>query len=86
MKTVKQVNNYMDSVYEFPKESINHPEHYKSGKYECIEVMRDIFGDEAVENFCRLNAFKYLWRAENKNGKEDIKKAIWYLNELIKED
>lgn len=63
-------------------EEINHPDRYK-GKYECIEVMRDTFGDTAVKDFCRLNAFKYLWRAEKKNGVEDIRKAVWYLDYLI---
>ena len=61
-------------------EYVNHPKHYSDGKYECIEVMRDVFGDDAVKTFCMLNAFKYTWRAGKKNGKEDIKKATWYLD------
>ena len=65
---------------------VNHPKHYNSGKYECIDVMKDIFGEEAVKNFCLLNAFKYLWRSDHKNGKEDIRKAIWYLEEYCKEE
>lgn len=32
---------------------------------------------------CILNAFKYVWRAKKKNGVEDIKKAILYLNKYI---
>ena len=28
---------------------------------------------------------KYLWRYRYKNGVEDLKKAQWYLNELIEE-
>ena len=65
---------------------VNHPDHYQGQKYECIEVMRDVFGEDAVKNFCQLNAFKYLWRSDKKNGKEDIQKAIWYLDKLIKEN
>jgi hypothetical protein len=30
---------------------VEHPSHYISEKYECIDVMKDVFGDEAVENF-----------------------------------
>ena len=45
--------------------------------------MTDVFGVDAVRNFCKLNAFKYIWREQNKNGVEDIKKAVWYLNKLI---
>lgn len=67
-------------------EEINHPDRYAGGKYECIEVMIDIFGVEFVRNFCVLNAFKYLWRHKQKGGTEDIKKAVWYLNEYIKLD
>lgn len=66
-----------------PKEEINHPDRYKSGKYECIEVMADVFGKEVAKDFCKLNAFKYIWREKQKNGVEDIKKAVWYLNKLI---
>ena len=44
--------------------NVNHPSHYNSSKYECIEVMRDIFGDEAVATWIKLNIFKYSWRAD----------------------
>ena len=57
--------------------SVNHPAHY-SGKHECIEIMRVMFGDEAVKAFCRCNSFKYRFRAARKNGDEDIAKAEWY--------
>ncbi len=65
------------------EEKVNHPDHYNSGEYECIDVMVDVFGVEATENFCLLNAFKYLWRADHKNGLEDIKKGDWYLKKII---
>lgn len=65
------------------KEMVNHPSHYNQGKREVIEEMRILFGDEAVESFCRLNAYKYLRRAEFKgNKKEDLDKAEWYMDYL----
>lgn len=64
-------------------EEINHPTRYAGGKYECIDVMVDVFGVDAVKSFCKLNAFKYLWREQNKNGVEDLQKASWYLDKLI---
>lgn len=64
---------------------VNHPKHY-NGKYECIEVMRDVFGEDAVKSFCILNAFKYIWRHNKKNGTEDLKKAKWYLEFILTED
>ena len=33
--------------------------------------MVETFGKEATQNFCLLNAFKYIWRAGEKNGIED---------------
>lgn len=62
---------------------VNHPQHYESGKYECIDVMEETQGEDAVLNFCLCNAFKYLYRHKNKNGIEDIKKAKWYLDKYI---
>ena len=63
------------------RDDVNHPPHY-AGKYECIEVMLEIFGAEAVKNFCVLNAFEYLWRSNKKHKSpvNDIEKARWYLN------
>lgn len=49
------------------KDNIN-PNHYKTRKYECIEFTR-------LLNFNLGNAFKYIWRFEHKNGKEDLEKA-----------
>lgn len=64
-------------------DNINHPQHYADGKYECIDVMLEEFGTEAVKAFCKLNAFKYLWRSDKKNGVEDIRKADRYLRKYI---
>lgn len=62
---------------------VNHPQHYTSGKYECIDVMVDVFGTEKVAVFCELNAFKYIYRTERKNGQEDLKKAVWYIKKYL---
>lgn len=61
------------------KEQVNHPKHYNQGQYECIAVMESIYGIEATMDFCLLCAFKYVWRTNNKDGIQDIDKAIWYL-------
>lgn len=62
--------------------AVNHPAHYNQGGIECIDAMVAAYGKEAVENFCLINAFKYVWRNRDKNGFEDIDKAIWYLNKV----
>ena len=65
-------------------DAVQHPSHYNHGKYECIEVMVENFGKEAVQHFCLLNAFKYVWRTNYKNGVEDVKKAMFYLDYYLK--
>lgn len=42
--------------------------------------MVENFGKEAVKHFCLLNAFKYVWRTNYKNGVEDVRKAMKYLD------
>ena len=53
-------------------EQVNHPAHYQ-GPNECIDVMIALFGLDYVKGFCACNAFKYRFRAANKNGEEDIR-------------
>ena len=66
-------------------DSIN-PNHYKQGNVECIDALAaatvNLKGIEAV---CTANAIKYLWRWKEKNGKEDLNKALWYINRLLTE-
>lgn len=61
---------------------VTHPSHYTQGDIQCIDAMESAFGKEAVATWCKLNAFKYIWREAHKNGMEDIDKAIWYLNKF----
>lgn len=62
-------------------DNVNHPKHYEgSTSIECIEAMIITFGKHAVYDFCKCNAFKYVWRYKNKNGIEDLRKAEWYIN------
>lgn len=65
------------------KEMVNHPDHYK-GNIECIDAMIDCFGVVPTAAFCKLNAFKYIWRS-NRKGKEieDMKKAKWYIDKFL---
>jgi len=60
---------------------VNHPAHYKTGGIETIDFI------EAKElNYNMGNAVKYISRAEHKGDKkQDLEKAVWYLNrELAK--
>lgn len=74
-----------DIVYEIDSKNdiVNHPGHYETGKFECIEVMQEALGIDSVKDFCICNAFKYLYRHKRKNGLEDIKKAKWYIDKYL---
>ena len=59
------------------------PNHYKQSGVECIDVMLSTQGKQAVQDFCPLNAFKYIYRHNLKNGVEDIRKAKWYIDKFL---
>ena len=63
-------------------DNVNHPSHYQQeGRKECIVEMEEKFGVKAVYWFCKLNAYKYRYRAGNKDGnsaEQDEAKAKWY--------
>ena len=64
------------------KEEVNHPDHYlQSTGFEVIDVI------EAWDlNFCLGNAVKYIARAGIKNPekkKQDLEKAVWYIERVI---
>jgi len=66
-----------------PFDPVNSPSHYSFGGIECIEAMEASMSPEAFRGLLKGNIFKYVWRYENKNGLEDLRKAKWYLNTLI---
>lgn len=65
-------------------DNINHPKHYVNRKHECIDEMEAMFGLQDTIAFCKLNAWKYRYRAGSKeNYEEDMAKADWYINKAI---
>ena len=87
----KVFNTIIGSKEEEPKESdsVNHPKYYNShpSGVECIDITRHY-------DFDIGNAIKYLWRAGLKKEQglsdtekeiEDCKKAIWYINDHIRQ-
>jgi len=63
------------------KDNIN-PDHYKMGSIECIDAIESSMSSEEFNGYLKGNALKYLWRYRHKNGKEDLNKAIWYIQKL----
>ena len=66
------------------EDMVNHPPHYNKAGIECIDAIKAMT-DDGFEYYLQGNIMKYLWRYRYKNGAEDLKKAQWYLNELIDE-
>jgi hypothetical protein len=60
------------------------PLHYKQGGIECIDAIKAATGDGFI-GYVWGNVLKYLWRWPKKGGVDDLKKARWYLDRLIKE-
>lgn len=71
-------------------EMVNHPLHYNAkgehapdgtSVYEPIKVIES-WG--LAEGFCLGSSLKYILRARHKgNEREDLEKALWYLNRLM---
>lgn len=81
-------DKYKEYTFDPPvkeKDAIN-PSHYKSKTgLEAIQVIEAFTeGMDGVMAFAAGNAIKYLLRFNNKNGKEDLKKAKWYIDYIIK--
>ena len=65
---------------------VNHPSHYTQGGIECIDALKAAtVSKTGIEAVCTANAIKYLWRYEEKNGIEDVKKARWHIDRLFRE-
>ena len=61
------------------RDKINKPDHYEKGDYEPVKII------EAYDlDFFEGNILKYLLRYKKKNGLEDLEKAQWYLDCLIR--
>jgi hypothetical protein len=65
-------------------DNVEKPAHYNQSGIECIQAIE---ASMTIDQFCgylKGNIQKYIWRYEDKNKIEDLKKAQWYLNKLIK--
>jgi len=60
------------------------PDHYKTGGIEAIDVIEAKLSVKAFRGYLNGNILKYTMRHESKNGVEDLRKAQWYLDRLIK--
>ena len=66
--------------------TVNHPAHYTAGAIECIDAIEAALAcqKDPMQAWLTGQVIKYLWRWPMKNGKEDLEKASFYLDRLIK--
>jgi hypothetical protein len=73
------VNPKAITMIEPQPDPVNHPAHYKVGGIETID-----FIEAKKLNYNMGNAVKYISRADHKgNKKQDLEKAIWYIQREI---
>lgn len=72
-------------MYESNDKMVSHPDHYQSKTgLEVIDVIEAFtYGLEGIEAFDTGNVIKYILRWKKKNGLQDLKKTMWYLQNLI---
>lgn len=68
------------------KDDINHPSHYADTKIEVIDYIEDKLTKEEFGGYLAGNIIKYISRYRKKGGLNDLKKAGWYLDKLIKQE
>ena len=68
--------------FEDTPDNVN-PDHYKVGGIETLDYMKAKMSKVQYEGYLLGNIIKYTSRYQYKNGKEDLKKAEKYLQELI---
>lgn len=66
-------------------DAVNHPSHYCKNGLECIDVIKSELTPEQYKGYLYGNVLKYMWRWQDKNGLEDLKKAAHYLEWLQEE-
>lgn len=69
-----------------PHDPVNHPRHYTQGGVECIDGIESaLAGLQGAEAYNTGQVIKYIWRWKHKGGVEDLAKAQWYLDRLMKQ-
>jgi hypothetical protein len=81
--TEKEENTTLQSTEQ--RDLINKPPHYNYGSIETIDYIVDVLDEGGALDYCQGNVIKYTGTRMFTKGdpKENIKKAIWYLNKML---
>jgi|TARA_R100001463_G_scaffold43719_1_gene91164 hypothetical protein len=84
----KKIDHGHDMSYEneVMYDNVNAPPHYLHGKKETIDVINDCMTSDEFHGYLKGNILKYVSRYKFKGEPlEDLHKAQWYLERLVKE-
>lgn len=86
MKSTNKTNDNKDTLRTVTNDNVEHPAHYNMGKIETIDYIESVTScfNDGFEGKCVGDVIKYISRYPFKNGIEDLRKAKWYLERLIK--
>lgn len=83
---IAQRERVTDAAPTVTNDNINHPLRYTKGDIECIDAIKAAtVGKTGIEAVDVGHVIRYLWRYEEKDGLESVKKAEWYIKHLINE-
>lgn len=77
----------LNELMELNEDMVNHPNHYNQGTQEAIDIIEECIAGapDPITGMLHAKALKYLLRLWYKeNPAQDAKKAVWYLQRLIK--
>lgn len=59
--------------------NVKSPSHYTVGGIEAIDYIQAKLGPDGFRAYCLGNVIKYVSRWKDKNGEEDLQKALQYM-------
>lgn len=80
-KALKRYQDQLDAIRTVP-DAIK-PNHYKKNGKDLIEIWKDMFDEKEFRAVMKSNIFRYVVRYEEKNGIQDLFKAIEFAERLI---
>lgn len=90
LEDYKKANYYLNNLILYLDRDIKineiklKPNHYRVGKLEAIDIIEDQLTEEELKGAYLGVTLKYIFRHQHKNGLEDLKKAQYYLNRMLK--
>lgn len=81
----KELQKYSEQIAKKKEDLVNHPRHYNQYSQEVIDTIEEVTVNMPVTVAYHVgNAVKYLFRAPFKGKlKQDLEKAVWYLERAV---